>query len=61
MVCTNKIITGSLEVQKDGTMKWGIKHTSGRFTSKGVQVDDHDHGGVKHGDDRTVDTHSGAL
>ncbi|EPN3617578.1 phage baseplate assembly protein V [Cronobacter turicensis] len=56
VVCTNKLITGSLEVQKGGTMKGDITHTGGKFTSNGVQVDDHDHGGVKRGDDRTVGT-----
>lgn len=56
VVCTNKLITGSLEVKKGGTMKGDITHTGGKLTSNGVQVDDHDHGGVKRGDDRTVDT-----
>lgn len=56
VVCTNKLITGSLEVQKGGTMKGDITHTGGKFTSNGVQADDHDHGGVKRGDDRTVGT-----
>lgn len=56
VVCTNKLITATLEVQKGGTMKGDITHTGGKFTSNGVQVDDHDHGGVKRGDDRTVGT-----
>ena len=56
VVCTNKLITGSLEVQKSGTMKGDITHSGGKFTSNGVQADDHDHGGVKRGDDRTVGT-----
>lgn len=56
VVCTNKLITGSLEVQKGGTMKGDITHTGGKLTSNGVQVDDHDHGGVRSGDDRTVGT-----
>ncbi|NIF35386.1 phage baseplate assembly protein V [Enterobacter sp. Tr-810] len=49
VVCTNKLITGSLEVQKGGTMKGNITHTGGKLTSNGVQVDDHDHGGVERG------------
>lgn len=49
VVCTNKLITGSLEVQKGGTMKGDITHTGGKLTSNGVQVDDHDHGGVERG------------
>ncbi|MHC5346290.1 phage baseplate assembly protein V [Enterobacter hormaechei] len=56
VVCTNKLITGTLEVQKGGTMKGDIEHTGGKLTSNGVQPDDHDHGGVKRGDDRTVGT-----
>ncbi|ELE9244488.1 phage baseplate assembly protein V [Enterobacter kobei] len=56
VVCTNKLTTGTLEVQKGGTMKGDITHTGGTLTSNGVQVDDHDHGGVKRGDDRTVGT-----
>ena len=56
VVCTNKLITGSLEVQKGGTMKGNITHSGGKFISNGVQADDHAHGGVKRGDDRTVGT-----
>ncbi|RSV88261.1 phage baseplate assembly protein V [Klebsiella aerogenes] len=56
VVCTNKLTTGTLEVQKGGTMRGNIEHTDGTFKSNGVQVDDHDHGGVKRGDERTVGT-----
>ncbi len=56
VVCTNKLITGTLEVQKGGTMRGNIEHNGGKFTSNGVQADDHDHGGVKRGDERTVGT-----
>ncbi|HGW5582260.1 phage baseplate assembly protein V [Enterobacter kobei] len=56
VVCTNKLTTGTLEVQKGGKMTGNIEHTGGKFISNGVQVDDHDHGGVKRGDDRTVGT-----
>jgi phage baseplate assembly protein V len=48
VVCTNKLITGTLEVQKGGTMR-NITHTGGKLTSNGVQVDDLDHGGVERG------------
>lgn len=51
-----KLITSSLDVRKGGTMKGNITHTGGKFTSNDVQVDDHDHGGVRSGDDRTVGT-----
>ena len=56
VVCTNKLITGSLEVQKGGTMKGNITHTGGKFISNGVQADDHDHGGVKGGEEWTKGT-----
>ncbi len=56
VVCTNKLTTATLEVQKGGKMSGNIEHGGGTFKSNGVQVDDHDHGGVKRGDDRTVGT-----
>lgn len=56
VVCTNKLITGSLEVQKGGTMKGDITHTGGKFISNGVQADDHGHGGVKGGEEWTKGT-----
>lgn len=56
VVCTNKLITATLEVQKGGKMSGDIEHGGGTFKSNGVQVGDHDHGGVKRGDDRTVGT-----
>lgn len=49
VVCTNKLTTGTLEVKKGGKMTGNIEHTGGKFTSNGVQVDDHDHGGVERG------------
>ncbi|HDT2543289.1 TPA: phage baseplate assembly protein V [Klebsiella aerogenes] len=49
VVCTNKLITGTLEVQKGGTMKGNIEHSDGKLTSNGVQVDDHGHGKVQTG------------
>lgn len=56
VVCTNKLITGSLEVQKGGTMKGDITHTGGKFTSNGVQADDHAHGNVQSGGSWTKET-----
>ena len=49
VVCTNKLTTGSLEVKKGGNMAGNITHTGGAFTSNGVQVDTHTHGGVQTG------------
>lgn len=36
-------------------MRGTIEHT-GKFTSNGVQIDDHGHGGVEHGGSWTEDT-----
>lgn len=56
VVCTKKLITGTIEVQKGGTMKGDIEHSGGKLTSNGVQVDDHDHGKVMKGGDWTEGT-----
>lgn len=56
VVCTNKLIAGTLEVQKGGKMSGNIEHTGGAFTSNGVQLDNHGHGGVKGGDEWTKGT-----
>ncbi|AML39047.1 MULTISPECIES: phage baseplate assembly protein V [Klebsiella] len=56
VVCTNKLTTGTLEVQKGGTMRGNIEHTDGTFKSNGVQVDDHGHGGVQKGGSWTEGT-----
>ncbi|HHQ6600805.1 TPA: phage baseplate assembly protein V [Serratia fonticola] len=49
VVCTNKLTTGTLEVQQGGEMKGDIKHSGGTLTSNNVQVDNHGHGGVQRG------------
>jgi phage baseplate assembly protein V len=56
VVCTNKLITGTLEVQKGGKMTGNIEHTGGKLTSNGVQVDDHAHGNVQSGGSWTKGT-----
>lgn len=56
VVCTNKLTTGTLEVQKGGTMRGDIEHGGGAFTSNGVQVDKHRHGGVQSGGSWTEGT-----
>jgi len=53
VVCTNKLTTGTLEVQKGGTMKGDITHTGGSLTSNGIQVDSHKHTNVKSGSDES--------
>lgn len=56
VICTNKLTTSSLEVQKGGTMSGSIQHIGGNFTSNGVQVDNHRHGGVESGGSWTEGT-----
>lgn len=56
VVCTNKLTTGTLEVKHGGSMSGDIAHGGGTFKSNGVQVDDHDHGGVERGGSRTEGT-----
>ncbi|WP_449506340.1 phage baseplate assembly protein V [Enterobacter ludwigii] len=56
VVCTNKLTTGTLEVQKGGKMTGDIEHTGGKFISNGVQVDDHAHGNVQSGGSWTKGT-----
>lgn len=56
VVCTKKLTTGTLEVQKGGKMTGDIEHTGGKFISNGVQVDDHAHGNVQSGGSWTKGT-----
>ena len=56
VVCTNKLTTGTLEVQKGGTMSGNIEHTGGTLKSNGVQVDNHAHGNVQSGGSWTKGT-----
>ncbi|CAI1510092.1 phage baseplate assembly protein V [Serratia fonticola] len=56
VVCTNKLTTGTLEVQKGGEMKGNISHSGGTFTSNNVQIDNHGHGGVQRGSGWTEGT-----
>lgn len=45
VVCTNKLITGSLEVQQGGTLRGNIEHTSGALSSNGKVLHTHKHPG----------------
>ncbi|CAI1148077.1 phage baseplate assembly protein V [Serratia ficaria] len=54
--CTHKLTTGTLELQQGGTMAGSITHSGGAFTSNGVQVDQHAHGGVQSGGSWTEGT-----
>lgn len=45
VICTNKLITGSLEVQKGGQMRGDITHTGGSLSSNGKVLHTHRHPG----------------
>ncbi|EPJ4165317.1 phage baseplate assembly protein V [Citrobacter freundii] len=53
LVCTNKLITGTLEVQKGGTMKGNISHSDGELSSNGKVLHTHKHSNVKSGTDES--------
>ncbi|EKH0886954.1 phage baseplate assembly protein V [Salmonella enterica] len=54
--CTQHLKAATVEITEGGTMTGNIKHSGGSFTSNGVQVDNHSHGGVKPGDSWTQET-----
>ena len=45
VVCTNRLITGTLEVQKGGTMHGNIEHSGGALSSNGKVLHTHQHPG----------------
>jgi len=45
VICTNKLKTSTLEVQKGGTMKGNIEHTGGSLSSNGKVLHTHKHPG----------------
>ncbi|WP_143706184.1 phage baseplate assembly protein V, partial [Yersinia enterocolitica] len=47
--CTQNLTTATLNVKSGGKMSGNIEHSGGKFSSNGVVVDDHDHGGVQRG------------
>lgn len=53
VVCTNKLITGSIEVKQGGTMTGNIAHSGGGITSNGIVLHTHKHGGVQTGGGQT--------
>lgn len=54
--CTKHLKTATFEVTEGGEMRGDITHNGGKMTSNGVQVDDHDHGGVQRGGSWTEGT-----
>ncbi|EFA7675238.1 phage baseplate assembly protein V, partial [Escherichia coli] len=51
--CTDLLRTATLDVTKGGKMSGNITHSGGNFTSNGITVHTHKHGGVKGGSDST--------
>ncbi|WP_242389429.1 phage baseplate assembly protein V [Escherichia coli] len=51
--CTNLLKTAEIDVTKGGKMSGNITHSGGDFTSNGITVHTHKHGGVKGGSDST--------
>ncbi|AGN83644.1 phage baseplate assembly protein V [Enterobacter sp. R4-368] len=45
VVCTNKLITGSLEVRRGGTLRGDIEHSGGALSSNGKVLHTHKHPG----------------
>ncbi|MEB7741065.1 phage baseplate assembly protein V [Escherichia coli] len=51
--CTNHLKTATIEVTKGGKMSGNITHSGGNFSSNGVTVHTHKHGGVESGGSTT--------
>ncbi|ELY5238347.1 phage baseplate assembly protein V, partial [Yersinia enterocolitica] len=51
--CTQNLTTATLNVTGGGEMSGDIQHSGGTFSSNGVVIDDHDHGGVQRGGSNT--------
>ncbi|RUT67204.1 baseplate assembly protein [Morganella morganii] len=49
VVCSNNLTCATLNVEKGGEMTGNITHKGGKFSSNGVVIDDHNHGGVERG------------
>ncbi|MEK8139341.1 phage baseplate assembly protein V [Morganella morganii] len=49
VVCSDNLTCATLNVEKGGEMTGNITHQGGEFSSNGVVVDNHSHGGVERG------------
>lgn len=49
VVCSDNLSCATLNVEKGGEMTGNITHKDGKFSSNGVVVDNHSHGGVERG------------
>lgn len=56
VICTQQLTAATLQITEGGGMKGDISHTDGTFTSNGVAVDKHSHGGVQSGGSWTEGT-----
>ncbi|THD52610.1 phage baseplate assembly protein V [Enterobacteriaceae bacterium ML5] len=56
VICTQQLTAATLQVSEGGGMKGDISHSGGTFTSNGVAVDKHSHGGVQSGGSWTEGT-----
>ena len=54
--CTNLLRAKNLDITEGGNMRGNFSHTGGKFTSNGIQVDDHNHGAVERGGNWTEGT-----
>lgn len=54
--CTEMLKTKNFTVTEGGEMQGDFTHTNGKFTSNGVQVDNHGHGAVERGGNWTEGT-----
>ncbi|RLM23688.1 baseplate assembly protein [Brenneria alni] len=52
--CTEHLVAKTFSFTEGGEMQGDVNHSGGAFKSNGVQVDDHDHGGVESGPSWTV-------
>lgn len=53
VICSDNLTCATLNVMKGGEMSGSFTHTGGTFSSNGVVIDDHNHGGVERGGSRT--------
>ncbi|MEQ5315789.1 phage baseplate assembly protein V [Providencia vermicola] len=53
VICSQNLTCATLNVTEGGEMTGNVIHKNGTFSSNGVVLDDHDHGGVERGSSRT--------
>ncbi|MTB46038.1 phage baseplate assembly protein V [Providencia sp. wls1950] len=53
VICSDNLTCATLNVTNGGEMTGDITHNGGKFSSNGVVVDEHNHGGVERGGSRT--------